>query len=125
MRGHRLLALAGLPFILGGAVGHTFLVERMAKNYAWAPSPWFQRQLASFELPHLYALALLLRGPGRIDDRVYVRMLSITSVLLGLHHILAIRRGDTAGVPNVVSASAATGLGLAGLALSHNQAPAS
>jgi hypothetical protein len=122
MAKRRLLALAGMPFVIGGALGHAFQAEKVGDHYGWVPSPWFQRQLASFELPHLYALLLLIRGRGRIDDLVYMRMLATTSLLLGANHCWAISKGDAAGANNIVMAIATTALGLAGMVLAQHEA---
>jgi hypothetical protein len=116
------LTLAGMAFLLGGSVGHTFRPQKMARRYGWTASPRYQRQLASFELPHLYGMALLLGGRGRITDGVYIRIVSLSSLLLGLHHLLAIREGDTAGRQNAIVAGASTLLGLAGLLVARADA---
>ncbi len=113
--------LGGLGFLGAGSLGHTFRPRAMARHYGWTSSPWYQRQLASFELPHLYGLLALLSGKGRIDDAAYLRIVSSSALLLGLHHALAIARGDRAGAANWISGGASAAMGLLGMHLAKSE----
>jgi hypothetical protein len=114
----RWLAVLGMPFLVGGAAGHAFAPGPTARRYAWRPSPWVQRQLASFQAPHLYAAALLVTG-RRVDEAVYIRVLGLSSLGIAATHVAAIARGDDAGMPNRVSAVASGLSGVAALLLAR------
>jgi hypothetical protein len=122
MEARRALTLLSFPFLAVASVGHTLWPRRMAREYAWVSSPWYQRQLASFEVPHLYAMLLMLRGRGLINDAVYLRMQGLTGVLLGVGHFAAIAKGDRAGAANWLSGSSAMLLGVAGLVTARAEA---
>ncbi len=109
----RLFGLLGTGFLLAGSLGHTFWPQVMAKRYGWPASPPYQRQLASFQIPHLYGLALVLSDRSRLTDGEYIRMLAATSLLLGAHHTEELTRGRATGQALAV-AMASFALGLIG-----------
>ncbi len=100
----------------GAALGHIFRPRKLAKSAAWDYSPWYQREIALFDLAHAYGLARLIKSP---DDNLYSTVFSLTLMLLGLNHAAAIARGDSGGTLNWSMAVGNTALGASGLIMAR------
>jgi hypothetical protein len=103
----------------GSAVGHLLWTREMASSAAWAHSPWYQREIALFDVAH--ALGLGTVAWRREADPLHLGVVSLTALLLGLNHAAAIRAGDSGGMLNWSAAVGNTTAGLFGLALAAHR----
>jgi hypothetical protein len=107
--------LATLAFV-GSALGHLTNPRWMAAKATWVYSPWYQREIALFDLAH--ATGTVAVAAGRRPDPLHLSVVSLTALLLGLNHAAAIRAGDRGGLLNWAAAIGNTTSGLAGLRVS-------
>ena len=110
----RAMALAAAGAFGTSAALHVACPGRMAAWASWTRSDHYQREIAIFDAVHALGLVQLARQP---DDDNYLRLVSLTGLLLGLNHHYARRRGDTGPVLNALAAWGNTLASTAGLVL--------